>query len=53
VSGLSDGVVLVVRADHTRQEDLQNVLEIIDRERVLGMVLNGAADPKGRYGYNS
>jgi capsular exopolysaccharide synthesis family protein len=53
VSGLSDGVVLVVRADHTRQEDLRNVLEIIDRERVLGMVLNGAADPKGRYGYNS
>jgi len=53
VCDLSDGIVLVVRANHTRQEDLQTVLEILDRNRILGMVLNGAVDAKGRYGYHS
>ena len=53
VSDLCDGIVMVVRADHTRQEDVQTVLEILDRGRVLGMVLNGAADQQGRYGYAS
>jgi hypothetical protein len=42
-----------VRADHTRQEDVQTVLEIVNRERVLGMVLNGSDDSHGRYGYAS
>lgn len=53
VSDLCDGIVMVVRADHTRQEDVQTVLEIINRERVLGMVLNGSDDSHGRYGYTS
>jgi capsular exopolysaccharide synthesis family protein len=53
VSDLCDGIVMVVRADHTRQEDVQTVLEIIDRERVLGLVLNGSDDSQGRYGYTS
>jgi Mrp family chromosome partitioning ATPase len=53
VSDLCDGIVMVVRADHTRQEDVQTVLEIVNRERVLGMVLNGSDDSHGRYGYAS
>lgn len=53
VSDLCDGIVMVVRADSTRQEDVQTVLEILDRRRILGVVLNGAADQQGRYGYAS
>jgi protein-tyrosine kinase len=53
VSERCDGIVMVVRANSTRQEDVQTVLEILDRRRVLGMVLNGAAAEQGRYGYVS
>ena len=42
---------MVIRADKTPQEDAQTVLEIMDRSRVLGLVLNGAAVEQGRYGY--
>ena len=42
ISDLCDGVVMVVRADVTSEQDVQSVLEILDRERVLGLVLNGA-----------
>jgi len=48
-----DGLVMVVRADQTRQEDVQSVLEILGRERVLGVVLNGTVADQGRYGYQS
>jgi capsular exopolysaccharide synthesis family protein len=51
VADLCDGIVVVVRADVTRQEDVQTVLEVVDRRRVLGLVLNGAAADQGRYGY--
>jgi capsular exopolysaccharide synthesis family protein len=53
VVDLCDGALVVVRADVTRQEDLQAVLEIVDRRRVLGLVLNGAVADQGRYGYVS
>jgi capsular exopolysaccharide synthesis family protein len=53
VADLSDGVVVVVRADSTKREDLETVLEIMDRRRVLGLVLNGAVADQGRYGYVS
>jgi capsular exopolysaccharide synthesis family protein len=53
VADLCDGIVVVVRADATRQEDVQTVLEIVDRRRVLGLVLNGAVADQGRYGYVS
>jgi capsular exopolysaccharide synthesis family protein len=53
VSDLCDGVVMVVRADKTRQEEVQTVLEILDRQRLLGLLLNGAAVDQGRYGYVS
>lgn len=53
VADLCDGVVVVVRADVTPREDVLTVLEIVDRRRVLGLVLNGAAADQGRYGYVS
>ena len=53
VADLCDGIVMVVRADRTPQEDTQTVLEILDRSRVLGLILNGAIVDQGRYGYAS
>ncbi len=46
-----DGLVMVVRADKTRQEDVQSVIEILGRSRVLGVVLNGTSVDQSRYGY--
>ena len=51
VSDLCDGMVLVVRADTTGRTDIQAVLEILDRQRILGMLLNGVDVDQGRYGY--
>jgi len=48
-----DGLVMVVRADKTRQEDVQSVLEILGRGRMLGVVLNGTSVDQSRYGYQS
>jgi capsular exopolysaccharide synthesis family protein len=48
---LADGLVIVVRADVTSQHDLEATLEILDRRRLLGLVLNGAHVDHGRYGY--
>ena len=53
VSELSDGIVVVVRADVTTQQDVEATLEIMDRRRVLGLLLNGAHVDQGRYGYTS
>lgn len=53
VADLCDGMVMVVRADSTPQEDVQTVLEILDRRRVLGLLLNGAVVDQGRYGYST
>ncbi len=51
VSDLSDGLVFVVRADCTPQEDVTAALDLLDRRRVLGVVLNGARIKAKRYGY--
>jgi protein-tyrosine kinase len=51
VAELCDGVVVVVRADFTSQQDVEAALEILDRQRLLGLVLNGAHVDQGRYGY--
>jgi capsular exopolysaccharide synthesis family protein len=48
-----DGLVMVVRADKTRQEDIQSVIEILGRNRVLGVILNGSSVDQSRYGYQS
>ncbi|MCL4685365.1 CpsD/CapB family tyrosine-protein kinase [Myxococcota bacterium] len=51
VSELVDGVVLVVRADQTPEDDVQATLDVLDRRRLLGVVLNGAETDTQRYGY--
>ncbi|NRA06529.1 MAG: CpsD/CapB family tyrosine-protein kinase [Myxococcales bacterium] len=53
VSAFCDGIVVVVRAGRTRQEDTETVIEILGRQRVVGIVLNGAEIDQGRYGYSS
>ncbi len=53
VAELCDGIVMVVRADLTSQQDVETALEILDRRRLLGLVLNGAQTAQGRYGYSS
>ena len=51
VSELADGLILVVRADVTSQQDVEAALDILDHSRLLGLVLNGAEVEEGRYGY--
>ena len=51
VSELSDGVVVVVRADVTPESDVLATLDLIDRRRLLGLVLNGADVNQEYYGY--
>jgi protein-tyrosine kinase len=52
VSEICDGLVMVVRAGVTPKEEVQAALEILDRRRVVGMVLNGSEATRGQYGYN-
>jgi len=42
ISELSDGLLFVVRADQTPEEDVEGALDVLDRRRVLGLVLNDA-----------
>jgi capsular exopolysaccharide synthesis family protein len=42
LSELVDGLILVVRADKTSEEDIEAALDVLDRRRVLGLVLNDA-----------
>ena len=51
ITELCDGMVMVVRADKTPLEDVIATLDILDRSRLLGMVLNGADTDGGRYRY--
>jgi capsular exopolysaccharide synthesis family protein len=51
VSELCDGLVMVVRAGVTPQEDVQAALDILDRSRVVGLVLNGSESTREQYGY--
>jgi capsular exopolysaccharide synthesis family protein len=51
VSDLCDGMVMVVRASSTAQSDIEAVLEILDRQRILGLLINGVDTDQGRYGY--
>ena len=51
VAELCDGVVVVVRADVTPREEVGAVLDILDRRKILGMVLNGADINRESYGY--
>lgn len=51
VSELCDGLIMVVRAGTTPRDDVQAALEVLDRRRVVGMVLNGAEMGHERYAY--
>jgi capsular exopolysaccharide synthesis family protein len=51
VSGLCDGYLMVVKAGDTAREDVEAALEVLDRRRALGLVLNGAEIGHERYAY--
>jgi len=51
VSELSDGVLIIVRADKTPREEIEAALEVIDRQKILGLVLNGVDEEAERYRY--
>ena len=51
VSELCDGLVMVVRADVTPREDVRAALEVLDQQRLLGLLLNGVDTSRERYGY--
>jgi capsular exopolysaccharide synthesis family protein len=51
ISELCDGIVLVVRANMTAKADVDAVLEILDRRRILGLLLNGVDQGKSRDSY--
>ncbi len=51
LSEIVDGAVVVVRAGQTPREEVQACLDVLDRRRILGMVLNGAEQGHERYGY--
>ncbi len=51
ISELTDGAVLVVRADTTPESDVQTALDLLDRRRILGVVLNGSAVDQAYYDY--
>jgi len=48
---LADGVMVVVRAGVTPRPALERALASIDRERLLGIVLNEVEDSPGEYSY--
>jgi capsular exopolysaccharide synthesis family protein len=51
VSELTDGLLFVVRANATPRDDVTAALDVLDRRRVLGLVLNGVQAEPERYGY--
>ena len=51
ISELSDGILVVVRADVTRREDVDAIMEILDRRKMIGMVLNDVEPTTGQRGY--
>jgi protein-tyrosine kinase len=53
VSDLCDAILFVVRAHSTPGRDADAALDILDRSRVLGVVLNEADVDAGRYQYPS
>jgi capsular exopolysaccharide synthesis family protein len=51
VSEYSDAILLVVQAGSTESADVSAALEVLDRRRVLGVILNGVEDASDHYGY--
>ena len=51
LAGLCDAYLMVVRAGETPREEVEAALEVLDRRRALGLVLNGADLGHERYAY--
>jgi Mrp family chromosome partitioning ATPase len=49
VSELCDGVIFVVRADVTPEPEVASALDVLDRRRILGLVMNGSEPLASRY----
>jgi hypothetical protein len=45
ISAACDGVMIVVRARHADREVLQKTASVLDRKKLLGVVLNGSQQP--------
>jgi Mrp family chromosome partitioning ATPase len=50
LSAMVDGVVLVIEAAGTQFEDASRAVDTLGRDRILGVVLNRAADGLARIG---
>jgi capsular exopolysaccharide synthesis family protein len=50
VSGLCDATLFVVRADATPAAEIETALDVLGRERVIGIVMNGADPASSHYG---
>jgi protein-tyrosine kinase len=48
VSPLVDGFIFVVTEGKTRREDVERVMELVGRARIVGTVLNGSIDSEQR-----
>jgi Mrp family chromosome partitioning ATPase len=51
LAGMSDGVILVIRARQTRRELLQRAVESLGPTNILGVVLNDIELGDTRYAY--
>jgi capsular exopolysaccharide synthesis family protein len=49
ISEMSDGVIFVVRADVTPEPEISSALDVLDRRRILGLVMNGSDPVSSRY----
>jgi protein-tyrosine kinase len=53
VSEVCDGTLFVVRAGRSTQQDVETALDVLDRRRILGFVLNETEAEAARYDYRS
>jgi protein-tyrosine kinase len=49
ISEMSDGVIFVVRADVTPEPEISSALDVLDRRRILGLVMNGSDPVSSHY----
>ena len=52
VSGMADGILMIVRAGVTPKPAIERALSGLERSKVLGLVLNDAGDASARYDYD-
>jgi capsular exopolysaccharide synthesis family protein len=49
IKGLVDGIILVVRAGKTPKEAVEKSIEVLGKEKMIGIVLNDQKKPIGKY----